>query len=129
MCGDSGFEIPAFVGPFSTIDARAISGVEAYTGGFPVTYGDQLSGVLLLLLRLAGKRELGQLNAFDLVVLILLSTTLQNAIVGDEQCGRAEMPTRFGFRVPVPYPPAPMVSFTEEQSADAVHEWRKQLHR
>jgi hypothetical protein len=30
------------------------------------------------------------------------------------------MPTRFGFRVPVPYPPAPMVSFTEEQSSHSV---------
>lgn len=35
-------------------------------------------------LRLAGKRELGQLNAFDLVVLLLLSNTVQNAIIGDD---------------------------------------------
>jgi len=40
---------------------------------------------------------------------------MESAIVADEQCGRAEMPTRFGFRLPVPYPPAPTVSFTEEQ--------------
>jgi len=33
---------------FSTIDSRAISGVEAYTGGFPANYGDSMSGVLLL---------------------------------------------------------------------------------
>jgi uncharacterized membrane protein YcaP (DUF421 family) len=39
---------------------------------------------LLLGLRLAGKRELGQLNPFDLVVLLLLSNTLQNAIIGDD---------------------------------------------
>jgi ABC-type uncharacterized transport system involved in gliding motility auxiliary subunit len=45
---------------------------------------------------------------------------IENAIVADEQCGRAEMPTRFGFRIPVPYPPAPMVSFTEEQSGHSV---------
>jgi uncharacterized membrane protein YcaP (DUF421 family) len=37
---------------------------------------------LLLGLRLAGKRELGQLNPFDLVVLLLLSNTVQNAIIG-----------------------------------------------
>lgn len=39
---------------------------------------------LLVGLRLAGKRELGQLNPFDLVVLLLLSNTLQNAIIGDD---------------------------------------------
>ncbi|MEW6125673.1 MAG: YetF domain-containing protein [Acidobacteriota bacterium] len=35
-------------------------------------------------LRLAGKRELAQLNAFDLVVLLMLSNTVQNAIIGDD---------------------------------------------
>jgi uncharacterized membrane protein YcaP (DUF421 family) len=39
---------------------------------------------LLAGLRLAGKRELSQLNAFDLVVLLLLSNTLQNAIIGND---------------------------------------------
>jgi outer membrane receptor protein involved in Fe transport len=42
------FHIRDYHSIFSSIDARAISGVEAYTGGFPVAYGDQLSGVLLL---------------------------------------------------------------------------------
>lgn len=41
-------------------------------------------GFLLAGLRLAGKRELGQLNPFDLVVLLLLSNTLQNAIIGND---------------------------------------------
>lgn len=35
-------------------------------------------------LRLAGKRELGQFNPFDLVVLLLLSNTVQNAIIGND---------------------------------------------
>jgi uncharacterized membrane protein YcaP (DUF421 family) len=35
-------------------------------------------------LRLAGKRELGQFNPFDLVVLLVLSNTLQNAIIGND---------------------------------------------
>ena len=39
---------------------------------------------LLVGLRLAGKRELGQLNPFDLVVLLVLSNTLQNAIIGPD---------------------------------------------
>src|ERR1700750_209346 len=39
---------------------------------------------LVLLLRLFGKRELAQLNPFDLVVLLSLSNTVQNAIIGDD---------------------------------------------
>lgn len=39
---------------------------------------------LIACLRLAGKRELAQLNPFDLVVLLLLSNTVQNAIIGDD---------------------------------------------
>src|SRR4030081_969152 len=35
-------------------------------------------------LRIAGKRELAQLNPFDLVVLLTLSNTVQNAIIGDD---------------------------------------------
>jgi len=35
-------------------------------------------------LRLAGKRQLAQLNAFDLVVLLSISNTVQNAIIGDD---------------------------------------------
>ena len=39
---------------------------------------------LVVALRLAGKRELAQLNPFDLVVLMSLSNTVQNAIIGDD---------------------------------------------
>jgi len=39
---------------------------------------------LIFGLRLAGKRELAQLNPFDLVVLLTLSNTVQNAIIGDD---------------------------------------------
>ena len=39
---------------------------------------------LVLLLRVFGKRELAQLNPFDLVVLLSLSNTVQNAIIGEE---------------------------------------------
>jgi uncharacterized membrane protein YcaP (DUF421 family) len=38
----------------------------------------------VLLLRLFGKRELAQLNPFDLVVLLSLSNTVQNSIIGDD---------------------------------------------
>jgi uncharacterized membrane protein YcaP (DUF421 family) len=39
---------------------------------------------LVIGLRLAGKRELAQLNPFDLVVLLTLSNTVQNAIIGND---------------------------------------------
>lgn len=41
-------------------------------------------GFLIVLLRIAGKRTLGQLTSFDLVVLLLLSNTVQNAIIGND---------------------------------------------
>jgi uncharacterized membrane protein YcaP (DUF421 family) len=39
---------------------------------------------LVIGLRLAGKRELAQLNPFDLIVLLTLSNTVQNAIIGND---------------------------------------------
>lgn len=39
---------------------------------------------LIVLLRIFGKRELAQLNPFDLVVLLTISNTVQNAIIGDD---------------------------------------------
>src|SRR5437764_9222042 len=41
-------------------------------------------GFLIAGLRLAGKRELAQLNPFDLAVLLTLSNTVQNAIIGED---------------------------------------------
>jgi uncharacterized membrane protein YcaP (DUF421 family) len=39
---------------------------------------------LAVLLRLAGKRDLAQLNSFDLVVMLLVSNVVQNAIIGPD---------------------------------------------
>ena len=39
---------------------------------------------LVVGLRMAGKRELAQLNPFDLIVLLTLSNTVQNAIIGND---------------------------------------------
>ena len=39
---------------------------------------------LVVFLRIFGKRELAQLNPFDLVVLLSLSNTVQNAMIGDD---------------------------------------------
>jgi len=45
---------------------------------------------LVVSLRLSGKRELAQLNPFDLVVLLTLSNTVQNAIIGEDTASWAE---------------------------------------
>ena len=42
------FHVRDYQNIFSTVDSRAIDGVEVYTGGFPVQYGDRLSGVVLM---------------------------------------------------------------------------------
>jgi uncharacterized membrane protein YcaP (DUF421 family) len=39
---------------------------------------------LVGILRIGGRRELAQMNAFDLVVLLTLSNAVQNAIIGDD---------------------------------------------
>ena len=39
---------------------------------------------LVLALRVAGKRELAQLNVMDLAVLLLVSNSLQNAMIGND---------------------------------------------
>jgi uncharacterized membrane protein YcaP (DUF421 family) len=40
--------------------------------------------VVLVGLRLAGKREIGQMTVFDLVVLLLIANAVQNAMVGPD---------------------------------------------
>ena len=56
--------------------------------GLPVIEKVLRSGLVYLFmvvgLRLFGKRELAQTNTFDLIVLLTLSNTLQNAIIGDD---------------------------------------------
>ena len=39
---------------------------------------------LLIFIRLFGKRELAQLNPYDLIVLLTISNTVQNAIIGND---------------------------------------------
>ena len=39
---------------------------------------------LLVAFRLAGKRELGQMTPFDLIVLLTISNVLQNAMIGND---------------------------------------------
>lgn len=41
-------------------------------------------GFLLVAFRLTGKRQLGQMTAFDLIVLLIISNVLQNAAIGND---------------------------------------------
>ena len=55
-----------------------------------VSYGEKtirtilVYAAIVLLLRLAGKRELAQLNTLDLAVVMLLSNVVQNAVIGPD---------------------------------------------
>jgi len=42
------FHVRDYQNIFSAIDARAVEGVEIYTGGFPVRYGDRMSGIVVM---------------------------------------------------------------------------------
>jgi uncharacterized membrane protein YcaP (DUF421 family) len=61
-----------------------------YTPDAAVSVGEKVLrtlvvyALLVVLLRIFGKRELAQLNPFDLVVLLLLSNAVQNAIIGPD---------------------------------------------
>jgi uncharacterized membrane protein YcaP (DUF421 family) len=41
-------------------------------------------GFLVVAFRLTGKRQFGQMTAFDLIVLLIISELVQNALVGDD---------------------------------------------
>jgi outer membrane receptor protein involved in Fe transport len=40
------FHLKDFQGIFSVIDPRVVSSIDVYTGGFPATFGDRMSGVI-----------------------------------------------------------------------------------
>ena len=40
--------------------------------------------ILLLMLRMSGKRTVGQFTPFDLLVVVLLGTAVQNSLIGDD---------------------------------------------
>ncbi len=66
---------PAFT-DLLNLDPAALAAIVVRTA---VVYGG-----LLLGLRVAGKRELGQMTAFDLVVVLVISNAVQNAMVGPD---------------------------------------------
>jgi uncharacterized membrane protein YcaP (DUF421 family) len=49
-----------------------------------VEYATTSGGSAHVLLRLFGKRQMAQLNPYDLVVLLTISNTVQNAIIGND---------------------------------------------
>ncbi len=73
--------------------ARQRRGFEAFSGHGPfpaVTWWELILRAaiiyffLLILLRVSGKRQVGQLSPFDLVLLLVLSNAVQNAINGGD---------------------------------------------
>ena len=67
----------------------------------------------------------GQLSSIriDTGINVLLEkwgVKVNDSIVADAQCGRAQLPTQFGIPIPVPYPPAPIITFDEKQQEHPV---------
>lgn len=71
------FEISAWTNMF-TLDDTAVTWAEKIARPLIVYVA------LVLMLRIFGKRELAQLNPLDLVVILSLSNTVQNAIIGQD---------------------------------------------
>jgi uncharacterized membrane protein YcaP (DUF421 family) len=57
---------------------------DAYTILFSVLRTAVVYVAVLLVLRLGGRRQLGQLAPFDLIMLLLLSNAVQNAMIGPD---------------------------------------------
>ncbi len=74
------------------ISASAVAGTSIWQSmfGFEIPATEKILrtlGVYLglaVIMRLAGKRQLAQLNSFDLVVMLLLSNVVQNAVIGPD---------------------------------------------
>ncbi len=61
-----------------TLDAEKVTYLEKVIRPLLVYF------VMILLLRIFGKRELAELNPIDFVLLLLISEAVQNAIIGDD---------------------------------------------
>src|ERR671936_1290472 len=54
------------------------------SGGEKIVRAVLIYGFLVVALRVVGKRELGQTNTLDLVVLLLVANAVQNGIIGND---------------------------------------------
>jgi uncharacterized membrane protein YcaP (DUF421 family) len=74
------------------VNASAVAGTSIWQSmfGFEIPATEKILrtlGVYLgvaIIMRLAGKRQLAQLNSFDLIVMLLLSNVVQNAVIGPD---------------------------------------------
>lgn len=74
------------------ISASIVSGTTIWQSmfGFDIPATEKILRTLLvylglaIIMRLAGKRQLAQLNSFDLIVMLLVSNVVQNAIIGPD---------------------------------------------
>jgi uncharacterized membrane protein YcaP (DUF421 family) len=74
------------------VSASAVAGTSIWQSmfGFEIPPAEKILrtlGVYLglaIIMRLAGKRQLAQLNSFDLIVMLLLSNVVQNAVIGPD---------------------------------------------
>jgi uncharacterized membrane protein YcaP (DUF421 family) len=64
---------------------RIISGTEAPSARSSRIFCTTLPSGLFALLRFIGKKHVGELSPFDLVVLLIISETVDGSLIGDDQ--------------------------------------------
>jgi len=75
-----------------SLSAIAVAGTSIWRSlfGFDIPATEKIVRTLVvylglaIIMRLAGKRQLAQLNSFDLIVMLLVSNVVQNAIIGPD---------------------------------------------
>ena len=75
------FHVRDYQNIFSAIDSRAIDGVEVYTGGFPVRFGDRMSGVVLMESRLVDSEPRVALRQYLLTTNLDYDLELQEGVI------------------------------------------------
>jgi ABC-2 type transport system permease protein len=105
------------VGPETPISEDELRNIDAYVmkGGSLGVFGGTVKIV----------QEQGELSAkpADSGINRLLEkwgVKMKSELVADAQCGQMPMRTQLGISIPVPYPPMPVLGFTEEQASSPV---------
>jgi ABC-2 type transport system permease protein len=105
------------VGPETALSEDELRNIDAYVmkGGSLGVFGGTMKVV----------QEQGELSAkpADSGINRLLEkwgVKMRSELVADAQCGQMPMRTQLGISIPVPYPPMPVLGFSEEQSSHPV---------
>jgi ABC-type uncharacterized transport system involved in gliding motility auxiliary subunit len=110
---DSDLRALLVIDPHTEITEAELRNIDAYVqgGGSLGVFGGSMT------VDLQGGPELQATPTHSGINTLLThwGVTLSENIVADAQCGRVPMRGPYGIQIPVAYPPAPIVNFTDEQ--------------